>query len=278
MAGKVLPPSRRDLATPTTMRTKKSTSNRIPNRPNSRIKTIDLIDRCDGSPTCTRQVRSIICERPSVEGKSHCLTKNAATSPVDASCAPNGIGKPLLTIAVAKLQDQEAEALDKLEKHLIELETLEDMIRMHVADDGMSILGPEYCSSGDTCVCGSLTEDVEQDLPTTDTDDGRSVHSLVEPTSKDASEIPAPLNISLEGTAEAKLIRSSRANQYRRRRIIEEPFERTGLPAHIVIERAVESIIDDEIQLLAHELALSPLGASSRELTSRLVPTNVPGT
>ena len=259
VAGKVLPPSRRELlAAPTTMKIKKSTSN---NRPNSRIRTIDLIDRCDGSPTSTRQVRSIICKRPSVEGKSQCLisTKNAATSPVDTSCALNGtgVGEPLLTRSVAKLQDREAEALDKLEKHLIELETLEDMIRMHIADDDMSILGPEYCSSDDTCDSGSLAED------TTDADDGstsRSVPSFDKPTSKAASaEIPAPLNISLEEAAEAKLIRSSRANQCRRRQIIEEPFEKAGLPAHIVLERAVESIIDDEIQLLAHELDLSPL-------------------
>ena len=133
------------------------------------------------------------------------------------------------------------------------------MIRMGI-DDSMSIFGPEHCSSGDICDCDSLEEDVEQDLPTTDADDdSRSVQSFVEPTSKAASEIPAPLNISLEEAIEARLIRSSRANQYRRRRIVEEPFERTGLPAHVVIERAVESIIDDEIQLIAHEFDLFPL-------------------
>lgn len=168
VAGKVLPPSRRELlAAPTTMKIKKSTSN---NRPNSRIRTIDLIDRCDGSPTSTRKVRSIICKCPSIEGKSQCLisTKNAATSPVDTSFAPNGtgIGEPLLAMSVAKLQDREAEALDKLEKHLIELETLEDMIRMHIADDDMSILGPEYCSSDDICDSGSLAE-IDQFIPLT---------------------------------------------------------------------------------------------------------------
>lgn len=178
-------------------------------------------------------------------------------------------------MSVAKLQDQEAEALVKLEKHLIELETLEDMIRMGI-DDSMSILGPEHYSSGDICDYDSLKEDVEQELPTTDAvADGRSVQSFVEPTFKAASEIPAPLNISLEEATEARLIRSSRANQYRRRQIIEEPFERTGLPAHVVIERAVESIIDDEIQLLAHEFDLSPLASSSRSRTLGLVATNV---
>lgn len=162
-------------------------------------------------------------------------------------------------MSVAKLQDREAEALVKLEKHLIELEALEDMIRMCI-DDDMSILGPEHCSSGDDCDCGSLEEDVEQDLPTTATadDDSKSVHSFVDPTSKAASEILAPLDISLEEKIEARLIRSSRANQCRRRQVIEEPFARTGLPAHVIIERAVESIIDDEIQLLAHEFDLAP--------------------
>ena len=169
-------------------------------------------------------------------------------------------------MSVAKLQDREAEALVKLEKHLIELETLEDMIRMSI-DDRMSILGRKHYSSGDICDSDSLKEDVEQELPTADADDdNRSVQSFVEPTSKAVSKIPAPLNISLEEATEARLIRSSRANQYRRRQIIEEPFERTGLPAHVVIERAVESIIDDEIiQLLAHESDLSPLVAPVAE-------------
>ena len=39
-----------------------------------------------------------------MEGKSQCLTKNAATSPVETSCAPNCIGEPLLT---AELKDRD---------------------------------------------------------------------------------------------------------------------------------------------------------------------------
>ena len=112
VAGKVLPPSRRELAAPTTTKTKKSTSN---NRPKSRIRTIDLIDRSDGSPTCTRQVRSIICKRPSVDGKiSQCLTKNAATSPVDTSCAQNCIGEPLLAMSVANSSTERPKHLSSL--------------------------------------------------------------------------------------------------------------------------------------------------------------------
>ena len=187
-----------------------------------------------------------------MEGKSQCLTKNAATSPVETSCAPNCIGEPLLT---AEPKDREAEALVKLENHLIELETLEDMIRMRI-DDDMSILGTKYCSSGDTYNCGSYGS---LDLPTNASeDDSRSVDCFVDPTSQTDLEILAPLNISLEEEIEARLIRSSQANQSRRRRIIEEPFERTGLPAHIVIEKAVESMIDQEIQSLAHEIHFSP--------------------
>jgi hypothetical protein len=135
------------------------------------------------------------------------------------------------------------------------LETLEDMIRMRI-DDDMSILGTNYCSSGDTCNCGSCGS---LDLPTNASeDDSRSVDCFVDPTSQTDLEILAPLNISLEEEIEARLIRSSQANQSRRRRIIEEPFERTGLPAHIVIEKAVESMIDQEIQSLAHEIHFSP--------------------
>ena len=66
-------------------------------------------------------------------------------------------------------------------------------------------------------------------------------------------KIPAPLNIGLNESVEARMIQSSQVYQCRRHRIIEEPFERTGLPAHAVIEEAVEAIIDDEIQRLRLE-------------------------
>ena len=82
-------------------------------------------------------------------------------------------------MSVAKLQDREAEALVKLEKHLIELETLEDMIRMSI-DDRMSILGRKHCSSGDIYDSDSLKEDVEQELPTADADDDKAVDAFLE--------------------------------------------------------------------------------------------------
>lgn len=284
VAGRTLPPSHRELNAPTANGTTAATSSRkASSRLYSQTRTTEVIDRCDGSPTLTRQVRSIICKDPSIDNESsEPLTKNAATSPVNTT-STRTTSEPFRTMStcVTAIQSREDEALAKLEKHLLELETLEDMIRLHI-DDGMSVLEPdEYFDCSDCDNSGSLEEDAEQDVPiavptaasgppfscerdivtasltktnTIGNGVSRSAHSHVHPTSRAALEVPAPLNIGLEEGTEARLIRSSQANQCCRRRIIEEPFERTGLPAHIVIERAVEVIINDEMKRLADEI------------------------
>ena len=220
VAGRSLPRSAAVAAAATTTST-------VPKA--SRIAPLLITDRADGSPVNTRTVR------PVTGGKSESLTKSSvATSPIDTTRLDPS----------TSLRDREAEALEKLEKKLTELETIEDMIRLQIGD-GESIFG----------------EDVgEDEIPSTLLDhnengdgDGASPSSFL-PTTQSVSDIPPPLlNISLNESIETRLIRSCQAYQCRRRRIIEEPFQRTGLPAHAVIEEAVEAIIDDEIQRLRLE-------------------------
>lgn len=227
VAGKSLPRSAAaatatDAAAATTATTTATTAA-------SRIAPLLITDRADGSPVNTRTVYSIICKRPVTGGKSESLTKSSvATSPVDTTIFREGTELGNST----SLSDREAVALEKLEEKLTELETIEDMIRLQIGDG-------------------------EEDIPSTLDDDENcggddaATSSSFLPTTQTASDIPAPpLNISLNESIEARLKRSSEAYQFRRRRIIEEPFERTGLPAHVVIEEAVEAIIDDEIQRL----------------------------
>jgi hypothetical protein len=208
------------------------------------------------------------------------MTKSAATSPIDTSCThafPTAAAAAAAAAVVPAVSSQhtEAEALAKLDKHLIELETLEDMLRLHIGD-GMSVLGPYQEKSSTTTGsdyehfesssydafnnCG-FNEGADHDEPpssskieSSEDDNGKSVQCSIAPLTEAASEIPALLNISLKANTEASLIRSSRASRFLRRWTIEEPFERAGLPAHVVIERAVDVIIDDEIQRLANEM------------------------
>ena len=221
----------------------------------SRIAPLLITDRADGSPVNTRTVYSIICKRPVTGGKSESLAKSSvATSPVDTTRFREGTELGNST----SLSDREADALEKLEEKLTELETIEVMIRLQIGD-GESVFvedfGEEEDSGIDKEQCAKSSDHILVDTAAAflssqidDNEDGGN---------DDASsyKIPAPLNIGLNESVEARLIQSSQVYQCRRRRIIEEPFERTGLPAHAVIEEAVEAIIDDEIQRLRLEEA-----------------------
>jgi len=181
--------------------------------------TTNLTDRADGSPTITRTVQSIFCKRPVAGGKSESLTKSVATSPIREVTEPAALST---SNSLASLRDsREADALEKLEQYLTDLETIEDMIRLQIGDvesacdeEEHSGIGREQCARSsdhiDTAATAFSSEPyfVSTLLDNEDGDDDR----------------------------------------YRRRRIVEKPFERT------VIEKAVEAIIDDEIQRLAHEL------------------------
>ena len=219
----------------------------------SRIAPLLITDRADGSPINTRTVYSIIYKRPVTGGRSESLAKSSvATSPIDTTRLREVIEPATLT----PLSDREADALEKLEEKLTELETIEDMIRLQIGD-GESVFGEDFGEEEDSGIdkeqCAKSSDHILVDTAAAflssqidDNEDGGN---------DDASsyKIPAPLNISLNESVEARLIQSSQVYQCRRRRIIEEPFERTGLPAHAVIEEAVEAIIDDEIQRLRLE-------------------------
>ena len=219
----------------------------------SRIAPLLITDRADGSPVNTRTVYSIICKRPVTGGRSESLAKSSvATSPIDTTRLREVIEPATLT----PLSDREADALEKLEEKLTELETIEDMIRLQIGD-GESVFGEDFGEEEDSGIdkeqCAKSSDHILVDTAAAflssqidDNEDGGN---------DDASsyKIPAPLNISLNESVEARLIESSQVYQCRRRRIIEGPFERTGLPAHAVIEEAVEAIIDDEIQRLRLE-------------------------
>ncbi len=214
-AGKSLPRSAAVAAATTTSTTAAS-----------RLAPLLLTDRADGSPVNTRTVRSV------TGGKSESLTKSSvATSPIEVTeLGPS-----------TSLSDREADALEKLEEKLTELEMIEDMIRLQIGD-GESIFGEDV---GEEEIPSTLLDDNENG-----DDDDASPSSFLPTTQPKSDILPPLLNISLDESIEARLIRSSQAYQCRRRRMIEEPFERTGLPAHAVIEEAVEAIIDDEIQRL----------------------------
>ena len=245
VAGKSLPRSAAAATAATTTATTTSTTAA------SRIAPLLITDRADGSPVNTRTVYSIICKRPVTGGKSESLAKSSvATSPIDTT---RNFTEPA---ALTPLSDREADALEKLEEKLTELETIEVMIRLQIGD-GESVFvedfGEEEDSGIDKEQCAKSSDHILVDTAAAflssqidDNEDGGN---------DDASsyKIPAPLNIGLNESVEARLIQSSQVYQCRRHRIIEEPFERTGLPAHAVIEEAVEAIIDDEIQRLRLE-------------------------
>lgn len=204
-------------------------------RSSNRIRTKELVEKADGEAIVMFQQSAIVCKNSSFSGSE--LTSTASSS-IDmrkirealldvCNDSPQHKASSATPTAILPTRHssspREEATLDRLERHLLGLETAEDILRHSLGDfvqrsDGGPIVDANTRSN-------EHNEEDTDGLPNVEpnvTSNGTSIH-------------PNQTDISLDTDIEEKFNRHAKAYKYRRRRI-EEPLARSGVSPVEVVE------------------------------------------
>lgn len=210
-----------------------STSRGRPRGPrgSNRLQTTHVVERADGDVVASFQRKEIICHTSRSSGEPEPFVTSTGVSPIkkallDKAQLLTGTSAPVPSTYV---QEREEAALDRLEKHLLELETAEDLLR-HSLGDFESNTRDE--NIGVDAICESNSVDDDEDKAPFEPE------TLVPTPSNEVASTniqPSRTDISLSKDVEETLSRHAKAYKYRRRRV-EESLSRSGVSATKVLE------------------------------------------